>query len=109
MGRRVGAFVIDIALAALAGWVFTYPDPPQNLSLVIWAGITIVTVAVFGITPGDAAVGIRVASVRGALFVGFWALPRTILIFLVVPPLIVDADGRGVHDRLCRTIVVTTR
>jgi uncharacterized RDD family membrane protein YckC len=38
-----------------------------------------------------------------------WAVPRTALVFLIVPPLVVNADGRGLHDRLCRTIVLRTR
>lgn len=109
MGRRVAAFLIDIAVAALVAFAFTWPDAPQNLSLLIWAGLTIVTVALFGITPGHFAMGIRVASVRGALFVGAWAVPRTVLIFLIIPALIVDANGRGLHDRLCRTIVLRAR
>jgi len=109
MGRRVGAFVIDIALSAALALAFTWPEPPKNLSLYLWAGVTVLTVALFGITPGHAALGLRVASVRGATFLGAWAIPRTVLIFLIVPPLLTDADGRGLHDRLCHTIVLRTR
>ena len=109
MGRRVAAFVIDIALSAALALTFTWPSPPQNLSLYIWGGVTVVTVGLFGITPGQAALGIRVASVRGATFLGAWAILRTALVFLIVPPLLADADGRGLHDRLCRTIVLRTR
>lgn len=109
MGRRVLAFLLDIGLSAAIALIFTWPEAPRNLSLLVWAAMTVVTVALFGITPGHAALGLRVASVRGALFVGLWAVPRTVLIFLVLPPLIVDADGRGLHDRWCRTIVLQTR
>ncbi len=109
MSRRTGAFLIDIGLSAVLALTFTWPQPPQNLSLAIWAGVTVLTVALFGITPGQAAVGLRVASVRGATFLGAWAILRTALIFLLVPALLVDADGRGLHDRLCRTIVLRTR
>jgi uncharacterized RDD family membrane protein YckC len=41
--------------------------------------------------------------------VGLWAVPRTILVGLLIPPLLQDADGRGLHDRLCRTVVVRAR
>jgi uncharacterized RDD family membrane protein YckC len=109
MGRRVAAFVIDIALSAAAAVAVTWPEPPQNLSLYIWAGVTVLTVALFGMTPGHWAMGLRVASIRGATFLGAWAVPRTALVFLIVPPLLADADGRGLHDRLCRTIVLRTR
>jgi uncharacterized RDD family membrane protein YckC len=53
--------------------------------------------------------GIRVAPLGGSAFVGAWAILRTALVFLVVPPLLTDADGRGLHDRLCRTIVIRMR
>ena len=109
MGRRIAAFVIDITASALVAWLITAPEPPQNTSLVVWAVLTIVTVGLFGISPGQAALGIRVVPFGGGSFVGVWAVPRTALVFLIVPPLVVNADGRGLHDRLCRTIVLRTR
>lgn len=114
MAARVGAFVIDIVLSALVAWWFTAPEAPRNASLLVWALMTVVTVALFGITPGQAALGIRVVPVdrdreRARSFVGLWALPRTALIFLIVPPLLLDANGRGLHDRLCRTVVLRIR
>jgi uncharacterized RDD family membrane protein YckC len=109
MGRRVAAFLLDLLVSALAAWAITAPEPPQNASLVVWAVMTVVTVAVFGITPGQAAVGIRVVPMSGGSFVGLWAIPRTVLIFVIVPPLLVDENGRGLHDRLCRTIVLRLR
>ena len=114
MGARVGAFLIDIVLSALVAWWITAPEAPRNTSLLVWAGMTVVTVALFGITPGQAALGIRVVPLdpdnsRMRSFVGLWAIPRTALIFLIVPPLLLDANGRGLHDRLCRTVVLRVR
>lgn len=109
MGARMGAFLIDIGLCAAAALAVTYPELPKNWSLVIWFGVTIVTVGLFGATPGQWLLGIRVAKVRGSAFVGAWAVLRTALIFLIVPPLVGDADGRGWHDKACRTIVLRTR
>ena len=31
---------------------------------------------------------------------------RTVLICLVIPPLVWDSDGRGLHDRAVNTVVV---
>ena len=45
----------------------------------------------------------------GRAIVGLWAVPRTALTFLIVPVLVTDRDGRGWHDRLCRTVVIRTR
>lgn len=114
IGVRIGAFLIDILLSALAAWWITAPEAPRNASLLVWAVMTVVTVALFGITPGQAALGIRVvpvdpAGARPRSFVGLWAIPRTVLIFLIVPPLLLDANGRGLHDRLCRTVVLRIR
>lgn len=109
MGPKIGAFVIDISLSALVAWLFTAPDAPQNLSLLIWAVMTVVTVGLFGFTPGQAAFGIRVAPLGGRSLVGLWALPRTALIFLIVPPLLTNANGQGLHDRWCRTVVIRMR
>lgn len=112
LGSRIWAFIVDIVLAALIGWIFTAPNPPQNWSLVPWAVITVLGVGALGVTPGHLLLGTRVATLRPegrSQLVGLWALPRTLLIALIVPPLIRDRDGRGLHDRLCSTIVVRTR
>lgn len=109
MGTRTLAWLLDIVLSALVAWFFTAPDAPQNLSLAVWAGMTVFAVGLFGFTPGQAVLGIRVAPIDGRSLVGWWALPRTALIFVIVPVLIVDEDIRGLHDRLCRTVVVRTR
>ncbi len=108
-GRRAAAFAIDIVLSALAAWAFTAPEPPKNVSLLVWAVMTVLTVGLFGITPGQAMLGIRVVPMSGGNFVGLWAIPRTLLVFLIVPPLLQNSDGRGLHDRLCRTIVLRFR
>jgi uncharacterized RDD family membrane protein YckC len=109
MGSRVLAFLIDLAVSFGVAWLFTRPDLPQNLSLLGWAAMTVVAVGCFGFTPGQAALGIRVAPIYGKVFVGLWAIPRTVLTFVVVPPLLTDADGRGLHDRICRTVVIRYR
>ena len=109
LNLRAGGFVIDIALSFLVAWLFTSPDLPKNWSLVVWAAMTVVTVGVFGFTPGQFAVGIRVAPLGGRRLVGPWSVLRTLLTFLVVPAVWLDDDGRGLHDRACRTVVVRTR
>jgi uncharacterized RDD family membrane protein YckC len=109
MGVRVLAFLLDAVAAGVIAYLFTRPDLPQNWSLLVWALLTVVPVALFGFTPGQAAFGIRVAPVTGARTPGLWAVPRTALIALIVPPLINDRDGRGLHDRWCRTVVIRMR
>ncbi|RIJ70705.1 RDD family protein [Nakamurella silvestris] len=108
LGLRAGAFLIDITGSALIAWAFTAPYAPTNWSLLVWAIITVIPIAVFGQTPGQVVVGIRVAPL-GRKYVGLWAVPRTLLCSLIVPAVITDYDGRGLHDRWCRTVVVSTR
>jgi uncharacterized RDD family membrane protein YckC len=109
MGVRILAFLIDLAVSFGVAWLFTQPELPRNWSLLVWAAMTVMAVGSFGFTPGQAAVGIRVAPIDGRTFVGLWAVPRTVLTFVIVPPLLQDADGRGLHDRICRTVVIRSR
>lgn len=108
-GIRVSAFALDLLVAFLIALLFTRPNLPQNWSLVVWVVISVVAVGLFGFTPGQFVCGIRVAPLGGRLLVGVWALPRTALTFLVVPVFLTDTDGRGLHDRVARTVVVKTR
>ncbi len=75
--------------------------------LVVWFVLGVVSVRLFGFTPGQFALGLMVISVDGRLHVGIGrAAVRGLLIGLVVPPLFTDSDGRGLQDRLTATAVV---
>jgi uncharacterized RDD family membrane protein YckC len=37
------------------------------------------------------------------------AMLRTLLLAVIVPAALVDADGRGLHDKVTGTVVVRTR
>ncbi|MEH3157209.1 MAG: RDD family protein [Gordonia paraffinivorans] len=85
----------------------------QSLSTVvlgIWFVVGLVTVTLFSFTPGQFVVGMRVVRVDGAGRVGIVrAFFRQLLIVFIVPPLLNDADGRGLHDRATGTALVRTR
>lgn len=109
-GSRALALVIDGVLAALIAFPFTAPQWPQNWSLVPWFVITVGTVSFFGCTPGMWLLGIRVARIDGATMVGpIRAIPRTIMVAVIIPAVIWDADGRGLHDKAVGTIVLRFR
>jgi hypothetical protein len=64
-------------------------------------------VRLFEFTPGQFALGMRVASVDDRLHVGLGrAAVRGVLIALVIPALFIDVDGRGIQDRLTATALV---
>ena len=109
-GAKAGALLIDVLLAALVAGLFTAPDLPKNWSLLSWFLISVVAVSFFGFTPGMGALGIRAVRMDGAAMIGpIRAIPRTILVGLIVPAAIWDGDGRGLHDRAAGTIVLRMR
>ena len=109
-GRRIGAFLVDAAAAALLAGLVTAPEPPGNWSLLTFAAITTVYLVATGQTPGMRLLGLRLAHPQPDRRLAPWrAVVRTALLCLLVPALVVDADGRGLHDRLTDTAVVRTR
>lgn len=117
-GTRLGALVLDLVLAALATSLFVEMDVNQPevmqtfnyAAVLVWFGISVVMVSLFGFTPGKAALGIRVVRMDGAGMVGpIRAIPRAIMTAVLVPAAICDADGRGLHDKVVGTVVVRTR
>ena len=112
MGRRFGALIID--------WLISYGLAALGLNLglismawlstailVIWFVLGVVSVRLFGFTPGQYALGLMVVPVDNRLHVGTGrAIGRGLLIALVIPPLFTDADGRGLQDRATGTAVI---
>ena len=106
-GRRFLAILVDWLPCTIAAQAFT--SNPGLSALTFYALLTVVTVTLFGRTPGHAAVGLRVAKLDGAR-PGFGpAVIRTVLICLAFPPLIMNADRQGLHDRAASTLVLRTR
>ena len=109
-GSRVLAFGVDALGSALVAGLFTAPRLPGNWSLAAFAAVTVVTLLAFGQTPGMRLLGLRLAHPRVGERLAPWrAVVRTALLCLLVPALLVDADGRGLHDRLTDTAVVRDR
>ena len=104
---RVGAFLVDAIAAALVAGLFTAPSLPGNWSLLSFGLVTVVTLLAFGQTPGMRLLRLRLAHPREGERLALWrAVVRTGLLMVLVPALVVDADGRGLHDRLTDTAVV---
>ena len=104
---RAMGFAVDAVGSALIAWAFTAPSIPGNWSLLVFGVLTVVTLVLFGQTPGHRLLGLRLAHPRPESRLALWrAVGRTALLMLLVPALITDGDGRGLHDRLTRTGVV---
>jgi uncharacterized RDD family membrane protein YckC len=112
MGRRIAALVVDwliaYGLAALAMSLgLVSMAALSSAVLIIWFVLGAVSVRLFGFTPGQYALGLMVVPVDGRQHVGFGrAVVRGLLIAIVIPPLITDADMRGLQDKVTNTAVV---
>jgi uncharacterized RDD family membrane protein YckC len=106
-GRRIGGFGVDIVLAGLVAALFTAPALPRNWSVLAFVVEYFGFVLLFGQTPGMRLLGLRVIRVDRPARIGPGAaLLRTLALTVLIPALIWDADGRGLHDRISRTAVV---
>lgn len=135
LGRRVLALLVDWTLSlAVAAQVFPDPTSPApgifaadpTGTLGVFAVSTAVLVSTLGFTIGHRVVGIRVVRVRdlvarrdggrdGGAGDGRRALGapgvvagvvRTLLLCLVIPAVVWDGEGRGMHDAAAGTVLV---
>ena len=107
MSRRFGALVVDWLLCLLASNLFADPFRDGWAPVLLLIAVYAVFVGLFAQTPGMALTRLRCVSYadKGAVGVPRAAL-RGLLLCLVIPPLVMDADGRGLHDRAAGSIVV---
>lgn len=103
---RVLAYLVDAVAAGLVAILIVGPGR-GFWSLVAFFVLTVVTLVLFGQTPGMRLLSLRLAHPRQGERLALWrAVVRTLLLCLLVPALVVDADGRGLHDRVTDTAVV---
>ena len=62
--------------------------------------------ALTGFTVGKRLLGLRVIRLDGKPVGLIWSFVRTLLLLVVVPAVIFDADLRGLHDKAANTIVL---
>ena len=104
VGRRIGAIAIDWAAAVIISVAFFQYD--AIATLVIFAIVQIVFIPTIGGSPGHRMLGMRVVLLSGG-WVGLWRpVLRTVLLCLVIPAVIWDADQRGLHDKVAGTVLV---
>ncbi len=117
-GLRLGAFIVDSLASGLVAGLFVTvladrsgSDLAQRLpgswSLVPFAVDYVIGLLIAGRTLGMYLFGLRVIRVDRTAAVNPWrALVRTGLLMLLVPAVVWDRDGRGLHDRYTDTAVV---
>jgi len=117
-GQRLGAFIVDSLASGLIAGLFVQAVQRGSSHDVAhrlpgsWSLVPFVVDYVFGLlltgrTLGMYLFGLRVIRVDRPVPVSPWrAVVRTALLMLLVPAVIWDRDGRGMHDRYTDTAVV---
>ncbi|MFE7408630.1 RDD family protein [Isoptericola sp. NPDC057559] len=113
LGRRVVALLVDWAVATLIAYLVTTPASFAELNSWVTLGVfaleNVLLVSTAGFTIGHRLLGMQVRTLgapegmangfaRGAV--------RTLLLCLVIPAVVWDRDGRGLHDRAAGTVLV---
>ncbi|MFR9791566.1 RDD family protein [Streptomyces sp. MB22_4] len=108
-GRRLGAIAVDWALCLLIAYSLIthgYDQGTGNWALAVFFVMSALTVGTIGFTPGKRLFRIRVVALETGTVNPLRALLRTFLLCLAIPALVWDRDGRGLHDRLAKTVEV---
>ncbi|NMA78721.1 MAG: RDD family protein [Actinomycetales bacterium] len=103
--RRPLSTVIDWALCMLISALFLEGDALANLLL--FASMNVLFLTLFGATPGQFVLRLRVMPVRGRTPMIGRAVVRTALILLLLPAVIWNRDAQPLHDAAAGTAVVT--
>jgi len=114
-GRRIAALFIDwFASAGVAALLLGY-DPFATAREQGWVGgapllVFLVEASILtglaGGSFGQQAVRMAVVRLDGRPVTVLQALVRTLLICLVIPPVVFNRDGRGLHDLAVGTVTV---
>jgi uncharacterized RDD family membrane protein YckC len=113
------ALFVDWTIATLVVIVVVNPSAPSVFEIVsvlpawaqpaIFALMNLLFVSTTGSTMGHRLLGlqVRVVGAGPGEMVGFVrGAVRTVLLCLVIPAIVWDADGRGLHDRAAGTVIV---
>ncbi|BDZ43285.1 hypothetical protein GCM10025865_25840 [Paraoerskovia sediminicola] len=126
------ALLVDWVLSTLVAYAVTGAqgsplDVNPAVQLGVFAVVTFALVATLGTTVGHRLLGMQVrrldarrgsgsgnsseagAGARSSAVGAVAAAVRTVLLCLVIPAVVWDSDGRGVHDRAAGTVLVRTR
>lgn len=115
--RRIGALAIDYTAATIIATGFlgfdqfalpTEAGLTQFAPMLVFAVLQILFIPTAGGSPGHRILGMRIVRLDGG-WVGLWRpIVRTLLLVVVIPAVIWDADQRGLHDKVIGTVLVRT-
>ncbi|GGK87916.1 RDD family protein [Mangrovihabitans endophyticus] len=106
-GPRFAALMIDWAFCLLASSLYADPFTVAWPAVALLIALNAVCIGFFGRTLGMTLARLRCVSyVDGAAIGLLRATVRAALLALLVPALILDGQGRGLHDRAAGSIVL---
>ena len=111
LGRRFGAIAIDwIVAIGISRVLFSsvaYGSLESSAAiLLIFAAEVIVLTWLTAASFGQRILGLRVVRTDGSRLGLLRSVGRTLLICLVIPAVVMDAQGRGLHDRAVDSVVI---
>lgn len=114
MGRRLAALMIDWVVATFTTGllfpIFASSLAPSLTRLGVFVVEVGLMTALTGASIGQRILGMRVVTFSEQYFlVPSKAFLRTLLIALVIPALVIDSDGRALHDRFTKSQVVRVK
>lgn len=110
VGRRLVALLVDWVLASVLVRVAGVGTGEQSyawLVLTVFGVLTAGCLALAGRTPGHWLLRLQLVDLRaGSPLQPLRVLLRQVLVCLVIPAVIWDSDGRGLHDKAAGTVLV---
>lgn len=104
-GRRLVALVIDWTACLLIARTLL-PYEGSFVPLAVFAAEQVVLVGTIGFSLGHRLLGLRVERPGGGPAGPVAALVRTALLLLVIPAVLTDGEGVGLHDRAAGTRII---
>ena len=106
LGPRLGALVIDWVLCLLIASLYASPFEKSWPAVLVLVLANTFFLGLFGQTPGMRLLRVRCASYPDGGVIGLGrGLIRAVLLGLFIPAIVLNSQGRGLHDRLAGSIV----
>lgn len=111
LGRRLAAITLDwlacyAIIAALSGGIGQMTPDRSPIILALFFGEVTILTALTGASLGQRIFGLRVVRFSdGGTITPLQALIRTFFLVLVVTAVTYDENGRGIHERISKTVL----
>ncbi len=109
LGPRLAAILIDWLLCLLIASLYASPYEKSWPAVLVLVLMNTVFIGLFGQTPGMRLFRIRCVSYLDGGAIGLYrGLIRAVLLGLFIPAMILNGEGRGLHDRAADSMVTAS-